>query len=506
MLHRTVAFALLALCGACEVGSAWTDARADVPPAVLFVRHPPADVAASAVLGGHALLQQPKGPADGSDARPFASLKAALQLAPSGALLRIDDGIWRERLTIVRPVVMLGRGAGRTRIVPPEGADAAIEVRADHVQLYGLSIEDAKVGVEFSGGTGHRLENVTLRHLTEAGLVASGADISFLSGEVIDVAGGRTGRGIDLSGGSLEARRVVMHEAGRRAIVLKKARGTLEDLDVRGSSLAALQATDGAAVRVTRGEFEGQGGAALYAGAAKLIVDGAHVRHDEFAVIGSRASEVDVLGGEYTDYRVAGVALVNSHGSVQRAFIARGGQDAAIAIVKADGKKPVLLVDNRIQEPGPLGVHITESAVTARGNTITGARPDREKDMGDAFYAIDSELVAEENVMRGNAGSGVETIRTRVQLDSNGFIENGRAGVLLLDRSHGTATANLFERNVLAGVEVGERARAVLVRNRFAGNRVLDIDTGCGKGLAGVADLQSGNTFSSPMRQRSCVE
>ena len=95
---------------------------------------------------------------------------------------------------------------------------------------------------------------------------------------MIDVAGGRTGRGIDVSGGSLDARRLTLHAAGRRAVVLEKARGTLEDLDVRGSSLAALQATNGADARVIRGEYDGQGGAALYAGRARLTVDGAHVR------------------------------------------------------------------------------------------------------------------------------------------------------------------------------------------------------------------------------------
>ena len=153
-----------------------------------------------------------------------------------------------------------------------------------------------------------------------------------------------------------------------------------------------------------------------------------------------------------------------------------------------------------------MGVHITESAVTARGNTVTGARPDREKDMGDAFYAIDSQLVVEQNVMRGNAGNGVSTLRTKVRIDRNGFIENGRAGVLLLDRSRGTATGNLFERNALAGLEVGERSQATLAGNRFSGNTGLDIDTGCGKGLAGVAEMGSDNTSAAPLRRRSCVE
>jgi hypothetical protein len=297
-----------------------------------------------------------------------------------------------------------------------------------------------------------------------------------------------------------------MNNAGRRAVVLTGARGQLEDPDVRGSRVAAVQVLDGADVHVLRGEFAGQGGASLSAGAARLFGEGAHVRHDEYGIIAARGAALTVTGGEFTDYHVAGVALVNAHGTIQHALIARGGTESAISITMADGKEPVLLIDNRIQDPGTMGVHITQSSVTARGNTITGARPDRQQDMGDALYAVDAKLVIQDNVMRGNAGSGIATVRSNVQLDRNGFIGNGRAGVLLLDRSRGSATGNLFQRNALAAVEVGEQARATLARNRFDANPVLDIDTGCGKGLTGTAELTAGNTFATPVRRRACVE
>src|SRR5258705_7384604 len=146
--------------------------------------------------------------------------------------------------------------------------------------------------------------------------------------------------------------------------------------------------------------------------------------------------------------------MVNSHGSIERATIASGGPGAAVSITRADGNKPVLLLDNRISSPGTMGVHVTESQLTARGNTITGARLDAEKDMGDAVYAVDCRLVIEQNVMRGNAGSGVAAVRSQVRLSDNGLIENGRAGLLLMDGSRGSATGNTFERNVKAGVEL----------------------------------------------------
>jgi hypothetical protein len=485
---------LAALCAACELTGAWAGEKREIPPAVLFVRPPAAGDA-------------PQGPPDGSEARPFSSLRAALAAAPDGALLRIDEGVFVEQVSIVRSVVLLGRGSGRTRIVAPPATLATLEVRgAGHVEIHGLSIEGGAACAAFSGGA-HRLQKIVLRGCAQAGLVGRGAEIALLSSVIADVSGGRDGRGIDLEGGALDARKVSLQSAGRRAVVLRRARGVLEDVTVQGSSLSALQATDASEARVVRGTYEGHSGAALYAGGSRLAVEGARIRRGEYAVLGFRGSELTVIGGELTDYAVAGVAMVNSHGSIEGATIARGGTDAAVSITRADGKKPVLLVDNRISTPGPMGVHIMESTVTARGNSITGARLDAEKDMGDAFYAVDSRLVIEQNVMRGNAGSGVAAVRSQVQLSENGFIENGRAGLLLLDGSRGNATGNTFERNVKAGVELGEQSHARLGQNRFGGNVELDVDAGCGRELSGKAEIGVGNlALSGRLRQRSCTQ
>jgi len=489
-VHRSFAAVAFALCAACDLGGAWAEQR-QIAPAILFVRQQ---------------AQPQSAPADGSEARPFSSLQAALDAAPAGALLRIDAGVYRETLVITRPVVLLGRGAGRTRLVAVDARATALEGRsADHVQIHGLSIEGGATCAVFTGGT-VKLQKVELRGCSEAALVGRGAQIELASSTVSDVSGGRDGRGVDLQGGSLEARGVVFHDAGRRAIQLNGAKGLLEDIEVRGSSLSALQATGGADARVIRGHYEGGGGATLYAGGSHLRVESARVRHGEYAVLGFRGAELAVIGGELTDYSVAGVAMVNSHGSVENVTLARGGTDAAISITRSDGKKPVLLVDNRISNPGTMGVHVTESAVTARGNTITGAKLDAEKDMGDAFYAVDSRLVIEQNVIRGNAGNGVTALRSQVRLSGNGFIGNGRSGLLLLDGSRGSATGNTFDRNHKAGVELGEQAQATLTQNRFGGNLRLDIDVGCESGLSGKAEIGEGNRAASgPLRQRTCA-
>jgi hypothetical protein len=506
LLRRTIFAALLTLCGACEIASSWAgEDKREGAAAVLFVRQPAARTGAAGLTLLH-MLTAPSRPDDGSEARPFPSLSDALEMAPAGALLRIEEGTWREKLEITRAVVLMGRGAGRTRIVPPEGTRIAVDVHgADQVQLHGLSIEGALIGAQIRGGSGHLFENVELRGQGESGLVGRQAKIAMAASSVREIGGGHTGRGIDVEGGGLEARHIVLIDAGRRALVVRGAPARLEDLEVRGSA-GAVQALDGANVRVIRGRFEGQGGAAIYAGAARLSIEGAHLSRNEYGIIAARGAELSVTDDEVTDYRVAGVALVHAHGTVRRTLIAHGGTESAISITMADGKTPVLLIDNRIRDPGTMGVHITGSSVTAQGNTITGARLDREKDMGDAFVAIESKLLLEQNVMRGNAGSGIATWRSTVKVDGNGLIGNGRAGLLLLDRSRATATGNFFQRNALAAVELGEQARARLVRNRFEGNPRLDIDVGCEKGSTGTADLGFGNTFAAPVRRRACLE
>src|SRR5438105_11612807 len=216
-VHRSFAAVVFALSAACELAGAWADPH-EIASAVLFVRQQ---------------LLPASAPADGSEARPFSTLQAALNAAPAGALLRIEAGVYREKLVITRPVVLLGRGAGRTRLVAVDAQSTALEGRgADHVQIFGLSIEGGTNCAIFTGGA-VKLQRVELRGCSEAALVGRGAQIELSTSTVSDVSGGRDGRGVDVQRGSLEARGVVFHAAGRRAIVLNGGKGLLEDVEVR---------------------------------------------------------------------------------------------------------------------------------------------------------------------------------------------------------------------------------------------------------------------------------
>lgn len=485
MSVRAVAIALLlgsALgCGA-RVGT-----TRELGPAVLFVRAPRLAVATAGLV-----------PGDGSRQHPFGSISEALRSAPPGALLNLEEGVYRERLLITRPVVLLGRGPGRTRILGQarEGHQAPlVEVRgADHVELRGLALESGTVGLLLGQGAGVRLDDVGLRGFSEAAVIGQGANLTMRGSEVLDIGHRLTGRGIELTGGTLDAGAVVLRDAGRRGFILRGTMAVLADLDAAGSPVSAVQAVDGADVRVVGGHFEHLGGAALYAGGARLSVEGATIVGNEYAVIGFRGAEINVTDSELTDHLVAAVALVGSRGTVRRCHISRGGTEGGIAI--SQGTALIALLDNRIQDPGPMGLHITESRVSARGNTITGARLERQKDLGDAIFAINSEVQLDLNVLRGNAGSGVTMLSSEVQLDGNGLLDNGRSGLLLLNGSRAVARGNLFAGNGAAGVEVAEASRARLLRNRFGSNRHFDVDVVCGPGGRGSVSIEGGNTFA----------
>jgi hypothetical protein len=441
-------------------------------------------------------------PADGSGGKPFPTIAEAVRAAPVGALLRIAAGTYAESLVLDKAVVLAGAGAARTRLVGPAGTGApVVRVRgAARVELRDLALEDAPGGVDVDGGA-VRMERVVIRGVAGWAVVARDAEVAFLDGQVLDVQGGKKGVAVGIDGGSLEMRRSVLRRSGRRGIEIRRGRGLLDAVEVTDSSLAAVQVLDGAEVTIEGGRFERIGGAALYAGAAKLVVKRAWVSKAEYGAMGFRGAELELRDSEFSDTRVASVGLVRAHGLIDHCVLARGGSDAAVAITNASGT--VRLLANRIVQPGPLGVHVTQATVIATDNSITGASLDREGDMGDGIYALDADLSLERNDLRANAGSGITTTRSRVRLMRNRFTSNGRAGLVLLDRSSASANHNRFEGNRGPGVQVGELSAATLLGNRFSGNDAYDVDPICGGG--GSVDVRGGNAFLGPAQpRRSC--
>jgi Right handed beta helix region len=484
----------MALAGLFAAGCNPAASRPDlgVAPAILLVA--PARVSSS-------------GPADGSAERPFATLAEAVRNAPPGALVRLDGGDFEGGIVLTRPIVLMGRGPARTRIVPRKEALGApllpiLTVQGTgRVELRGLAIEGGAVGLAIEGGQGHLLNDVALRGQAEIGLRGRGAWISMRGSEVIDVAMGAAGSGLNLVSGSLVLSSCTLRRAGRRAIVLEGTRALLEDVDVAGSGLSAVQATDGADVRIRGGVFANNGGTALYAGAARLSVDRARIEGNEYGVVAFRGARAVVTASTFLDHRVAAVAFVSASGSVRGSTIVHGGIEGGIFALHTPS--PVIIEDTRISEPGTFGVHLTNATAELRGNEIAYAVHDGQNELGDGLYAIESKVSLEANVFHGNQGNGVVLTRSTLTLRDSDLSGNGRAGLSLVDSTTAVASRNLFGKN-RQGIALGEHSTLSIDGNAFQGNEQFAIDEACGEGAV-VREEGARNVYmgQSPGR-RAC--
>jgi hypothetical protein len=440
--------------------------------------------------------------ADGSPARPFATLAAALRTAPPGALVRLDEGDYQAGLVLTRPVVLAGRGPARTRLLPGPGGGPVLLVRGTgRVALRGLAIEGGGIGLLIDGGEGHVLSDVALRGQGRAALLSSAAEVTLRGSEIIDAGGGTSGVGIEAIGGSIHLEDCLLRRAGRRALAFRGARAQLDAVDIAGSALAAVRATDGATVRIRGGSFAHQGGDALYASGARLSVDGAHLADNEYGVLGFRGAHVSVEGSLLEDHRVAAVAVVGASGSIKRSTIYRGGIEGGISAQSTS--EPLLVEDSRIIEPGTFGIHLSNGSAIIRGSEIAFATTDRQHELGDGIYAADSSLILQGTVLRSNQGSGLSLLRSQLTLESSDFVGNGRAGVSLLDHTTATAAASLFGKNG-AGIVVGERSELSLAGNVFDANALFAIDASCGE-LVVIRERGRRTQYLGPSpRQRAC--
>ena len=461
-------------------------------------------------------------PADGTEARPFATIAAALRAAPDGAVIQLAAGDYSETVVLDRALVLQGRGPFRTRLLAPDSSrwpadpeDPVVSLRgAGLAELRALAIEGGAVGVDVIGaavpadgetwrdpgpGPAHRLVEVALRGQYVAALRVRGGRVSFVGGELLDTGLARVGLGVECWGSRLELRGLLLRRAGHRGIELRASRALLDGLDVEASGASAVQALDGSLVTVRGGRYSGQRGSAFFAGNAFLRLEGVRLDGNEYGVLGARGARIELDGGEVLDQRVAGIALVNATASVRGTHIARGGTEAGLSALQSTA--PVLIEDARIDDPGVNGVHLTRSSLVLRRSQISGAVHDGNGDFGDGIFAVESDLLLDQSTLTGNAGTGATLSRSALQAVGTLLSANGRAGIWLVDRSSLRATGNRFDRN-RSGVEVGELSSASLGGNTFSGNREFAIDGVCGQ--SAVLELLQGNTFATGVARRKC--
>jgi hypothetical protein len=112
--------------------------------------------------------------ADGSEARPFATITAALEGAPPDAWVLVAAGTYSETITLARPAHVLGVCASRVRLESTDGGRPLIESVGHALDLRGVSLSSSHTAVSVQDADA-RLERVVVTRAVAAGVRVSGA-------------------------------------------------------------------------------------------------------------------------------------------------------------------------------------------------------------------------------------------------------------------------------------------------------------------------------------------
>jgi hypothetical protein len=125
------------------------------------------------------------GGSDGSKARPFATLGAALAAAPPGAPLAVAAGTYQEDLALRRAVQIEGRCPGMVKI-EGQGVNpfSAVEIYSDGVTLRGLSVSGPNEGISVAGATA-TLERVIVTRCQNTGIVVAEGGELIMKGSLL---------------------------------------------------------------------------------------------------------------------------------------------------------------------------------------------------------------------------------------------------------------------------------------------------------------------------------
>jgi hypothetical protein len=382
--------------------------------------------------------------ADGSQAKPFATLHEALEVAQDGARIALAAGQYTGPFSITNDVEIIGRCASLTRIQASDlpTYDAIIETADVEVTLRGLQIGGGGVGVHAIGGSTAIIE-CWVHEARRTGILGQGQVL--IERTFVDAIGpgvdGDYGSGIgSADGGEVTVRSSAVYET-RTSGVFAEPGGAISLADVLVEGTLAEEISD----------LYGCGASVVYGG-TMLLEDVALVRNTDLGV--------EVYDAELTAKRV----LVEDTLSDAAGYFGAGiyVYGAANAVIEQS-----ILLHNR--DCGLCSVEAGSSAVLSRSLVKdTQARP------ADGLHGTGVSVVlgaakVVDTLVTGNHNAGLAVVEIGATLEVTGVLVEGTA----IDE------ANFVSGGVSA--ESGAKAtvsRSALVGNENTGLQLLGASTG----------------------------
>lgn len=336
--------------------------------------------------------------ADGSRAKPFRTIGAALQAARDGDTVDLGIGLYTERVVVAKKVTL--RGGKAAVIASPDATGTVVELEVP-ASLEHLAVQGGEVGVRAADGS--RLSEVDCSAQRRAGVLASGS-VEVRGGKLSALFDRKELTGIEVEpGGSLAVVRTRFDGPFRWAVLGRQSRVVLREIDVEGAVGGAvfLEGSRGSIV----GAVLGQGReTAIVAKASKLEVRDSVLSRWERGIDAFEGAEVAVEDCAAGFFHEAGLTAQGGSELTVRNLLYVG--PASLAAIASIGSS--LRVEGGVLfQPGATGVAVHGGRGEIAGTLIRGARSDSE---GDAVYLESADVEVRQVTAEECSGNGLTVV------------------------------------------------------------------------------------------------
>lgn len=549
--------------GCIAVGVPWicpdgfeVDAKAPVvegalPPCVPSLAACPEDPFGGLQDGPTHLFVAAKAPAggDGSRAKPFSSIGAAVAVAAEGSTIAVGAGTYKESVVLTKPMTLQGRCAAMVEVQPAQDQQA--------LQLFGGS-SAAKVRVRGLTARGGRLTvgvgkgaNVEIEHLwvvdgAVLGLHATGKLTQALVSRsvVADTVphGLNGGMGVGANGGAhLTLQEVRVHRNAGAGLVAEEAGTRITGSAVRcddtrpdatkSHGIGALTQS-GAVIALRSARLHGNrlaGVAAQLAGAhAQLVatlIDGTRAQEKDgtrgVGVLVQSGASAQLVGVRISDNQTAGVLVTLAGAKLEAtALIVDGTRPQPVDGVNGVGVAAqvgasLTLRDVRLSDNRQAGLDVSGAGTLVQASRVLVAStlPSDDNPASGVNVTTGARLALQGARVSGSVGYGLSVVSAASVIEATDVLidqTEGRAldgrlgyGAVAAIGGHLRLTGVRISRSAAAGLVVSDGARVTargLLVDRGRG-RLLDGYWGVGAVLqkSGEIDLQGSRLWKNRM-------